>query len=114
MLTFTDMAAEADAQPNRPATKRRFLAEREILIFVSSLCCCHGADISTIHSFCKRLITEYFYKLDLDPTFSVIDADEARLLESRSARKNYRLGLAAEPFSRGTSAAFSPPGPSHK
>ena len=30
-----------------------------------------AADISTIHSFCKRLITEYFYKLGLDPTFGV-------------------------------------------
>ncbi len=41
-----------------------------------------GADISTIHSFCKRLITEYFFKLGLDPTFRVIDSDEQKLLKA--------------------------------
>ncbi|MHC4912780.1 MAG: helicase-exonuclease AddAB subunit AddA, partial [Planctomycetota bacterium] len=43
-----------------------------------------GADISTIHSFCKRLITEYFYKLGLDPTFRIIDADEQSLLKTEA------------------------------
>jgi ATP-dependent helicase/nuclease subunit A len=46
-----------------------------------------AADISTIHSFCKRLITEYFYKLGLDPTFGIIDGDEARLLKAEALEK---------------------------
>ena len=46
-----------------------------------------AADISTIHSFCKRLITEYFYELDLDPTFRVIESDEAKLLKSEVLEK---------------------------
>ena len=41
-----------------------------------------ASDISTIHSFCKRLITENFYKLSLDPTFRVIDGDEQKLLKA--------------------------------
>ena len=44
----------------------------------------HGADIGTIHSFCKKLITQHFYKLGIDPTFSVIEADEQRLLKSQA------------------------------
>ncbi|GAH58516.1 unnamed protein product, partial [marine sediment metagenome] len=46
-----------------------------------------GADISTIHSFCKRLITEYFYKLGLDPTLRVIDGDEQKLLKAEVLEK---------------------------
>ncbi len=81
VLTFTDAAAEQMrdriAQQLRRAyteTKNAHLREQLVLL--------QGADISTIHSFCKRLITEYFYKLGVDPTFGIIDADEQRLLKS--------------------------------
>jgi len=60
VLTFTEAAAEQ---------MRQFVLLQ-------------GADISTIHSFCKRLITQYFYKLGLDPTFRIIDEDEQRLIKS--------------------------------
>ena len=46
-----------------------------------------AADISTIHSFCKRIITEHFYEIGLDPTFSIIDADEAKLLKTEILEK---------------------------
>jgi len=83
VLTFTDMAAEEmrsriAEQLRAECQKRKDPHLREQLMLLQ------GADISTIHSFCKRLITEHFYddKLALDPTFSVIDADEARLLKA--------------------------------
>jgi len=83
VLTFTDMAAEQMRSRIAQQLKDAFLESgnphlRQQLVLLD------GADISTIHSFCKRLITEYFYKLDLDPTFSVIDADEARLLKAEA------------------------------
>jgi len=83
VLTFTDMAAEQMRSRIAQQLKDAFLQGgkphlRQQLVLLD------GADISTIHSFCKRLITEYFYKLDLDPTFSVIDADEARLLKAEA------------------------------
>ena len=81
VLTFTDAAAEQmrlriarqlrDAFERKPDSHLRY-----------QLILLQGADISTIHSFCKRLITEYFYKLDLDPTFRVIDGDEQKLLKA--------------------------------
>jgi ATP-dependent helicase/nuclease subunit A len=86
VLTFTEMAAEQMrsriAEQLRSAfleTKAQHLREQLILL--------QGADISTIHSFCKRLITEYFYKLGLDPTFGIIDGDEARLLKAEVLEK---------------------------
>jgi len=86
VLTFTDMAAEqmrcriagqlqaAFSQSGDPHLRHQLML-------------LPAADISTIHSFCKRLITEYFYKLGLDPTFRVIDADEARLLKAEILEK---------------------------
>jgi len=86
VLTFTDAAAEQMrlriAEQLRAAfveTKASHLRQQLMLL--------PGADISTIHSFCKRLITQYFYKLGLDPTFSVIDADEAKLLKAEVLEK---------------------------
>jgi len=86
VLTFTDAAAEQ---------MRRRIAERLRAAFLESgdshlrhqLMLLQGADISTIHSFCKRLITQFFYKLGLDPTFRVIDADEAGLLKVEALEK---------------------------
>jgi len=86
VLTFTEMAAEQMrsriAQQLTDAwiqTRDRHLKHQLVLL--------QGADISTIHSFCKRLITQFFGVLGLDPTFSVIDADEANLLKAEVLEK---------------------------
>ncbi len=86
VLTFTEMAAEQMRSRIAEQLRAAFLVSgdphlRHQLILLQ------GADISTIHSFCKRLITKYFYKLALDPTFRVIDADEARLLKAEVLEK---------------------------
>lgn len=80
VLTFTEAAAEEmrsrigdrlREQANRAGQGR--LARELVLL--------QGADISTIHAFCKRLITENFHRLSLDPGFRIIDSDEAMLLK---------------------------------
>ena len=81
VLTFTDAAAEQmrlqiGEQLNAAVLQSGSSHLRHQLLLLQ------GADISTIHSFCKRLITRYFYKLGIDPTFRVIDSDEARLLKA--------------------------------
>ncbi|MHC4740681.1 MAG: helicase-exonuclease AddAB subunit AddA [Planctomycetota bacterium] len=81
ILTFTEMAAEqmrsriGDRLRDEYARTRDAHLRRQIVMLPA-------ADISTIHSFCKRLITEYFHKLGLNPTFSVLDGDEAKLLKA--------------------------------
>ncbi|HUT31621.1 MAG TPA: helicase-exonuclease AddAB subunit AddA [Sedimentisphaerales bacterium] len=86
VLTFTEAAAEQmrsriAQQLNDAYLERRDPHLRHQLLLLQ------GADISTIHSFCKRLITEHFYKLGLDPTFRVIDGDEQRLLKAEALEK---------------------------
>jgi ATP-dependent helicase/nuclease subunit A len=40
------------------------------------------ASISTIHSFCLELLRQYFYYLDLDPSFRVADENESALIQA--------------------------------
>ena len=86
VLTFTEMAAEQMRSRIAEQLKDAFLESGSHHLRLQ-LMLLQAADISTIHSFCKRLITEYFYKLDLDPTFGVIDADEAALLKAEVLEK---------------------------
>ncbi|MGA1979724.1 MAG: helicase-exonuclease AddAB subunit AddA [Sedimentisphaerales bacterium] len=86
VLTFTEMAAEQMRSRIAEQLKDAFVesGDRHLRLQLMLL---QSADISTIHSFCKRLITEYFYKLGLDPTFGIIDGDEARLLKAEALEK---------------------------
>ena len=86
VLTFTEAAAEQMrsriGEQLRGASLQspdRHL-QRQLMLL-------QGADISTIHSFCKRLISEHFHKLGLDPTFGIIDGDEQRLLKAETVEK---------------------------
>ena len=81
VLTFTDMAAEEMRSRITKQLAEAF-AQRRDPHLRHQLILLQGADISTIHSFCKRLITQYFHQTNLDPTFSVIDDDEAELLKA--------------------------------
>jgi ATP-dependent helicase/nuclease subunit A len=81
VLTFTEAAAEQMRSRIAERLKEAYLETRDPHLR-RQLMLLQGADISTIHAFCKRLITEFFYKLELDPTFGVIDGDEQKLLKS--------------------------------
>ena len=81
VLTFTDAAAEQMRSRIAGQLRDAFLEKRDAHIR-RQLMLLQSADISTIHSFCRRLIMEYFYKLGLDPTFRVIDTDEQKLLKT--------------------------------
>jgi len=99
VLTFTEAAAEQMHSRIAEQLKEAFL-ESGNRRFRHQLILLQGADISTIHSFCKRLITEYFYKIGIDPTFRVIDDDERGLLKAEVLEKTiewaWRQGNLAE------------------
>jgi ATP-dependent helicase/nuclease subunit A len=86
VLTFTEAAAE-EMRSRITRQLREALEEKPDSHLRYQLMLLQGADISTIHAFCKRLITEYFYKLGLDPTFGVIDGDEQKLLKAEALEK---------------------------
>lgn len=39
-----------------------------------------GADIGTLHGYCKKLVEKYFYVIDLDPKFVVLEDNEQQYL----------------------------------
>ena len=39
------------------------------------------ADISTIHSFCARILRTYFYAIDIDGTFDIMASDDAQAMD---------------------------------
>ncbi len=49
-----------------------------------------ASDICTLHSFCSKILRQYFYKVDLKPTFSVLSEDRAQYLRSRALQKTFR------------------------
>ena len=42
------------------------------------------ASISTMHSFCKSLLSEFFYEAGLDPSFAILDDKNTKLLINRA------------------------------
>lgn len=81
VLTFTEASAEEmklriAEELSRAASKsgNAFLRRQLLLL--------DAAHISTIDAFCKRLITDNFHVLGIDPMFRIIDADEQRLIKS--------------------------------
>ncbi|HIJ70910.1 MAG TPA: UvrD-helicase domain-containing protein [Planctomycetes bacterium] len=81
VLTFTNAAADemqariAENLRDRFQKNRNSFLRRQLLTL-------DAAHISTIHKFCRRIITDNFHLLGLDPTFGVIEQDEQGLLKS--------------------------------
>ena len=45
------------------------------------------SDISNLHSFCSRLISTYFYELNVDPSFQVLDGAVSEFLQDKALDK---------------------------
>jgi len=106
VLTFTDAAAEQMQQRIREHLKAQLASDRSNTHLLTQLTLLAGADISTIHSFCKRLISEYFYQLDIDPNFRVIDTDEQTLLKFEALEKTLEWAWGQENLQAGLDKLF--------
>jgi len=86
VLTFTNPAADQMRSRIAERLHKQFRQTRNSRL-KHQLLLLDAAHISTIHAFCKRIITEHFYLLGLDPTFRIIDPDEQRLVKSEVLEK---------------------------
>ena len=86
VVTFTEAAAaemkgrianairaSAATQPSEHVARQLPLLER--------------ANVSTLHGFCSRMLRQHFHLVGLDPAFSVMDGDEARLLRAEIVKQ---------------------------
>ena len=84
ILTFTDAAAREMRTRIREQLMEVVTQDRRLHHLQKELWLLPAARISTIHSFCKQVITEHFHTLGLDPGFRLIDTDEQRLLKTEA------------------------------
>ncbi len=79
VCTFTKAsAADMRAKLYAEMSKRGFKNELKEL---------SRADISTIDSFCQRLVCKYFYVIGIDPQFEVLDDGESMALKGEAVEK---------------------------
>lgn len=59
--------------------------------------------ISTFHSFARRMVQEFFYLTDLDPTFGIVDTTEGALMELEAMDELFDDGFEKDDFIEGCS-----------
>ena len=82
IMTFTDAAASGMKAKIASALAKRIEAEPDNKKLKRQRALLPRADISTIHSFCQRLIKQNYQALDIDPGFRLCDDAEARMLKN--------------------------------
>ncbi len=80
VLTYTEAAAAEMRQRIEQALLRR-LATAHSDHLARQIALLEQANISTLHGFCMRLLRRHFQLVGLDPGFSVLDAEQANLLQ---------------------------------
>ena len=86
VVTFTEAAAaEMKARIARSLADRHRQAPTDAT--ATHLAMLDRASISTLHSFCARVLRQNFHLMGLDPEFRILDADEAALMKLDIARE---------------------------
>lgn len=82
IVTFT----KASAADMKKKLERELSAAEQTDYILEQIDSVATADISNLHSFCSKLISMYFYKLQIDPIFHVVEENEQLLLKERAAK----------------------------
>ena len=82
VVTFTNAAAAEMRERIAAAVEKKLLENPHDEHLQRQQLLLHSASIMTIHSFCLRLLREYFHVLNLDPGFRMADEAELTLLKS--------------------------------
>ena len=73
----------------------------------------NNCDICTLHSFCQKIIKQYFYELNIDSAFGIIDDNDAKylkaqilqdIIENQSKQYDQAFEALTEVFYRGRKA----------
>lgn len=59
--------------------------------------------ISTVHSFCNRVIKEFFYLTDLEPNFKICDSLKAEIMKMEAIEEVFEQGFEEDNFIEGGS-----------
>ena len=81
VVTYTEAAASEMKQKLYLKLQERIsesnFNESELNYFYEQLFGVATADIGTLHSVCKRLVSKYFYEVNVEPGFSILSQEES-------------------------------------
>ncbi|MCO7176006.1 helicase-exonuclease AddAB subunit AddA [Sporolactobacillus kofuensis] len=80
IVTFTKAAASEMRERIGKALDQRLIEEPENLFLRRQQSLLGKASIMTLHAFCMSVVKHYYYFLDLDPGFRLLDETEAMLM----------------------------------
>src|SRR4030095_14846637 len=86
VVTFTEAAALEMRTRIEQALRNRLDARPADEHLRRQIALVEHASISTLHSFCARVLRQHFHRAGIDPGFRVLDGDEATLLRLEVAR----------------------------
>lgn len=97
LATFTNAAA-AQIQKRIQSALSALLYEEQIdsVHLKEQLMYLNGADISTLHAFCIKVIRNYFHVIDIAPDFMILQGTEEILLREETIRDVLEIFLAQQ------------------
>ncbi len=96
VVTFTDAAAAEMRERIAGALRRRLAESPGHARFQRQLALLDGAWISTIHSFCRRVLNRFFAYADIDPDAPILDANDTKLLRRETVKRVFDESAARE------------------
>lgn len=88
-VTFTETAAQDMKAKLKNALSDKIKDFDQTRIY-KQLALIPSSDISTLHSFCARLIRAYFFIVGLSPDFAVMDEADAKVMRSDCVDKTFK------------------------
>ncbi len=82
IVTFTKAAASEMRERIEKALEKKLMENPDNLHLQKQMTLVHSAQITTIHSFCKSIIQNYFSVINLDPSIRLADEVELQLLKA--------------------------------
>ncbi|SDH04867.1 DNA helicase/exodeoxyribonuclease V, subunit A [Alteribacillus persepolensis] len=101
IVTFTNAAAAEMKNRIAEALEAAINEKPGSLYLRRQLALLNKAQISTLHAFCMSLVRKYYYKLNIDPKFRIIDDIEGELL-----REEILDGVFESQYSKENNEAF--------
>jgi len=80
VVTFTNAAAAEMRHRIGEAIEKKLNDDPRSLHLRRQLSLLHRANISTLHSFCMNVVRKYYYEIDIDPNFRILDDTEGQLI----------------------------------
>lgn len=88
--TFTESSADDMKQKLREALYKKIESGEDDGYLSEQLMGVYSADISTLHSFCSKIIRTYFFALNLSPDYQIADESKANILKEQALSKTFR------------------------